>query len=765
MKHTTNKKMNTFALTATAFAVASLMHGASAIAQQANTANTDSQAKDAELERIVVTARKKVETLQEVPIAVTSVSARDLQDRGISVLTEIQQFSPNTTLQASRGTNSTLTAFIRGVGQQDPLWGYEPGVGIYVDDVYIARPQGAVMDLLNVERIEVLRGPQGTLYGKNTVGGAVKYVTKPMSGDMELNVRATVGTASQRDIMFTGQLPLIEDKLYFGFGYADLSRDGFGEFLIAPAGQDRENYNKDVTAARLTLEYRPSDDLFFKLDYDKTEDKSNSRGGYRLAPSLLTDAPSPDNIFDSYTSLPTTNLVELEGFSFSANWDVNEQLSLKYVTSSREGFSPTNIDFDNTGINLFDVPAVYDDENTTHEIQANYLGEGFSAVGGVYYYDGESCGVFDAILGGLGLTLETAGCNKSESIAAYLQTSFDITDKLSATVGARYTDEKRTADVFYGFLLGAVYPNSGWVDGYVRAPGVGVPQSLGVDTNGDGVLDAPKSESWARFTPRLGLEYQYDNDTMFYASYSQGFKSGTFNPRAATNENAADPEIVDSYELGMKKDWNSALRTNITLFSLEHKDRQYIVVVPDPNDPTVLGQNLGNAAKSDVTGLEAEITYVATSNLSFDFSLGILDAEVEQDPNITTPLLGLSSTPDNTYALSANYLMDTDLGTFIFNAGYYYRDDYLIFEDNDVLQQKGYGMFNASIAWESQDGNWYGNLTGKNLTDEEYLLGGYVFVGGVNDDGSFQPGFGGDTTVAGYYGDPRTIHLTVGYRF
>ena len=215
----------------------------------------------------------------------------------------------------------------------------------------------------------------------------------------------------------------------------------------------------------------------------------------------------------------------------------------------------------------------------------------------------------------------------------------------------------------------------------------------------------------------------------------------------------------------MKKDWGDTLRTNITLFSLEHDDRQYIVVVPDPNDATVLGQNLGNAAKSDVTGLEAEITYVATDNLTFDFSLGLLDADVEQDPNITTPLLGLSNTPDNTYALSANYIMDSDVGTFVFNAGYYYRDDYLIFEDNDVLQQSGYGMVNASVAWESNEGTWYGNLTAKNLTDEEYLLGGYVFVGGVNDDGSFLPGFGGDTTVAGYYGDPRTIHLTVGYRF
>ena len=228
-------------------------------------------AKKGELERIQVTARKTVENLQEVPVAVTSIGAEELAENGIVVMTEVQQFSPNTTLQASRGTNSTITAFIRGVGQQDPLWGYEPGVGIYIDDVYLARPQGAVLDLLDVQQIEVLRGPQGTLYGKNTIGGAIKYVTKEMSGDATLNVQGTVGSYNQKDLKITGQLPIVDEKLYVGFGFATLNRDGFGEFLTSALdNQDRENYNKDVTAARVTLEYTPTDDLFFRLAWDKT---------------------------------------------------------------------------------------------------------------------------------------------------------------------------------------------------------------------------------------------------------------------------------------------------------------------------------------------------------------------------------------------------------------------------------------------------------------------------------------------------------------
>ena len=729
------------------------------------------------LERIEVTARKSVETLQEVPVAVTSVSASELAESGISVMTEIQQFSPNTTLQTSRGTNSTLTAFIRGVGQQDPLWGYEPGVGIYIDDVYVARPQGAVIDLLDVERIEVLRGPQGTLYGKNTIGGAIKYVTKEMSGDTEFNIEATVGSYSQRDLKLTGQIPLIDNKLYLGFGHAELNRDGFGEFLqSALSGQDKENYNKDLSASRLTLEYHATDDLFMRLAWDRTSDDSNAKGGYRLLPSMLTDAPVPDSVYDSYTSMPTWNSVELEGLSFMVNWQASDDLSFKYIASSRDSYSETNIDFDNTPLDVFDVPAIYDDENSSHELQANYQGDGFSLVSGLYYYDGESCGHFDAVLGVLGraafgeaygatgFTREVSGCNNSNSVAAYVQSSIELSEKLSLTLGARYTDEEKEATVFNGIQFFNVYPTKDWMPGSPRPDGISFPQVLGTDSDNDGSLDAPSSESWSRFTPRLGLEYQMDSDTMVFASYSQGFKSGTFNPRAKTNEPAADPEVVNSFELGMKKDWNDVLRTNITAFSIDHKDRQYIVITPDPDDFTVLNQYLANAASSDIKGIEAEITFAASENLRLDLSFGYLDAEIKQDDSIAAPLLGLSNTPDYTFNLSANYVLETDIGYFVFNGGYYYRDDYRLFEDSDMLFQEGYGLLNASVTWESEEGNWYAGLHAKNLTDEEYLVGGYNFAVD-NGDGTYGPGLGGDTTLIGYYGDPRTLHLTVGYRF
>ena len=183
-----------------AAAVATLLGSPAALAQQ----NEEAEVDEGKLERIEVTARRTNESLQEVPVSVSAFGEQELEQSGIEDITELQFKMPNTTFQVSRGTNSTLTAYIRGVGQQDPLWGFEPGVGIYIDDVYVARPQGAVLEVLDVQRVEVLRGPQGTLYGKNTIGGAMKYVTRELTGYNEFEVKGTVGSYNQRDLKVSG---------------------------------------------------------------------------------------------------------------------------------------------------------------------------------------------------------------------------------------------------------------------------------------------------------------------------------------------------------------------------------------------------------------------------------------------------------------------------------------------------------------------------------------------------------------------------------
>ena len=221
---------------------------------------------DANDGEIIVTARRREETLLNVPIAISAFSGAQLEQNGAIDVTDIANSTPNVTLEVSRGTNSTLSAFIRGIGQQDPVAGFEAGVGLYLDDVYLNRPQAAVLDIYDVERIEVLRGPQGTLYGRNTIGGAIKYVTKRLSDSPTLSLRGTYGNYDQADGVITASVPVGDGTLRFGGALARLSRGGFG--TNTTTGQ--ENYNKDVWAGRGTVEVHGTDAIFARLSADYT---------------------------------------------------------------------------------------------------------------------------------------------------------------------------------------------------------------------------------------------------------------------------------------------------------------------------------------------------------------------------------------------------------------------------------------------------------------------------------------------------------------
>jgi len=253
------------------------------------------------IEEVIVTATRREESLMDVSIAVTAISGQELQDFGVLDITYISQMSPNTTLKVSRGTNTTLTAFIRGVGQQDPVAGFESGVGLYLDDVYLNRPQAAVLDIYDVERIEVLRGPQGTLYGRNTIGGAIKYVTKRLKTDgPEARVKVSYGTDNLFDIVLTGSAPM-SDTFRIGGSFARFTRDGFGDNLNISGV---ENYNKDSLGARLSAEWEPSDNWFIKLAADYVQDDSDPRQGHRLTVGNISGAPVLDNVYDTRAVFP-----------------------------------------------------------------------------------------------------------------------------------------------------------------------------------------------------------------------------------------------------------------------------------------------------------------------------------------------------------------------------------------------------------------------------------------------------------------------------
>ena len=218
----------------------------------------------ATMETITVTARRREETLQEVPIAVTAFTEAALERMNVQDMGDLDAQVPNLTVYAARGSNSTVTAYIRGVGQSDPLWGVDPGVGVYLDDVYLARPQGALLDVIDIDRVEVLRGPQGTLYGKNTIGGAIKYVTKPLLPEFSSSTTVAVGTHSQLDLKTSLNLPLGSDAVVGRVSLASLNRDGFGENQRT----GEQVSDKEILVARGTLGFYPSDAVSVVLSAD-----------------------------------------------------------------------------------------------------------------------------------------------------------------------------------------------------------------------------------------------------------------------------------------------------------------------------------------------------------------------------------------------------------------------------------------------------------------------------------------------------------------
>ncbi|MDB5421902.1 MAG: TonB-dependent receptor, partial [Brevundimonas sp.] len=447
----------------TRFMKCALLAGAafSAISTAAYAQDAVPQEGASTLDDVVVTARRRDEQLKDVPVAVSALSAERLEQTGATDITALQQQTPNATVQIARGSNSTLISFIRGVGQQDPLWGFEPGVGLYIDDVYVARPQGAVLDIFDIQRIEVLRGPQGTLYGRNTIGGAIKYVTKKLSDDPTFLGRATVGAYNEHNFLVSGSVP-IGDTFAVGGAVATYNHDGYGKNLNTGVDQ----YDKDVTAYRASAEWTPSDDLFFRFAYDRVEDNSNPRHGHREVNSTVGGYTPPPSVYDTYAGITGPQKVTTEGYSLTGEYVLNDMITFKSITAYRSGDTATVIDFDETPLPTLDVPAVYSDDQFTQELQLLFTGERWSGVAGLFYLDGTSSGAFDTIAGNLGVVIAASGAVDTKSFSAFADFSYDITDRLHASIGGRYTRDDKDANVFRAFYLGAT--NSPGLGGTVR---------------------------------------------------------------------------------------------------------------------------------------------------------------------------------------------------------------------------------------------------------------------------------------------------------
>ena len=740
---------------------------------------------------IVVTARRREETLVSVPIAVSAFSGDKLESQGAIDITDLANLTPNTTLEASRGTNSTLTAFIRGVGQQDPVSGFEQGVGIYLDDVYLNRPQGAILDIYDVERIEVLRGPQGTLYGRNTIGGAVKYVTKMLPQEFALKIKGSYGTYDQADGIISVSAP-IGDMIRVGGAFARLSRGGFGDNLTT----GDENYNKDVWAGRATFEMGGyGQPVLMRITGDYTKDNSSARGGHRLIPGQLSGAPVLGDVFDTRGGLvDPKQYVKSYGLSMNITAELSDAVTLRSISAWRKDDSASPIDFDALPAVDVDVPAFYFNEQLSQEFQLLYDNGPLHGLLGFYYLDAKADTAFDVRLFTTvaGLTAYTQADVDTETYAVFGDFTFDISQQLSISAGGRYTWDKRRADILRQNYLGGGSPLFGGAGVAFGAPG----------TNFNG------EREYKKFTPRVSISYKPTPDHNIYASYAQGFKGGGFDPRGV-GVNAPDlnsngiredseiasflsfrPESVESYEVGYKGNFmNGALYVAVAGFYADYTDVQIpgSVACSVGGIPSFCGV-VSNAGKARFKGLEFESNarlaqdfLTGGDRLSLATAVGFIDAEYREYvtniggvPTDVAAFREVQNTPKWTASGTLGYTTPVGDGSLYAGSTVSWRSKTYQFEiPNPYIDQKGFALWDASIVYTAPDDRWTLGLHGKNLLDKEYKTSGYTFVAAnattgaiINNAAGFPtPSLGREGTLTAFYGNPRQVFVTGTVKF
>jgi iron complex outermembrane receptor protein len=763
---------------------ASAMLAAPALAQTTPREEAAETAEAAEAQQldVVVTARRREESLLDVPIAVTAISGAQLFASGAIDITDVAAATPNVTLEVSRGTNSTLSAFIRGVGQQDPVAGFEAGVGIYLDDVYLNRPQAAVLDIYDVERIEILRGPQGTLYGRNTIGGAVKYVTRRLGDDPTLNVRAVYGSYDQWDGVISGSAPIGDGTVKVGGAFARLSRGGFGTNLTT----GEENYNKDIWAGRATLQIEPSSEFFLRLSGDYTSDQSNARGGHRLIPGLASGAPILRDVYDTRGGLrEPQQFVDAWGISLFMEARPAEWLTFRSITGYRKDDSGTPIDFDALPAVQVDVPAFYNNKQFSQEVQALVDVGGFNGLVGLYYLDAQARTVFDVRLPG-GVTALTFGDVDTDTAAVFGDFTYDLSSMFSVSVGGRYTWDTRQSTILRQTFLGGGSPFFG----------------------GNGTLFATTSNfrgtgKFNKFTPRASVSFKPSEDHLLYASYSKGFKGGGFDPRGQSTACrtpaggtcspqqvydfiAFDPETVGSYEVGYKASlFDRRLTFALAGFHAKYADVQ----VPGSIGTTVNGQQTfvgvtTNAGRAEINGFEVEANAVLAQGIASDRDrltlsgvAGYLDAEYKQFIDArgidVASRRRFQNTPDWTASGTLAYSGPVGGGKLTASTTVAYRGDSQQFElRTPLLDQPAYTLLDANIVYDVNEHLSVG-VHGRNLTDKRYIVAGYNFLAQNPDTGEFirnaagnlTPTLGTEGVLTAFYGNPRQVFVSLTAKF
>lgn len=711
------------------------------------------------LEEVVVTAQKRAERLIEVPISISTISAESIQQTGIKELKEMGDLTPNLQVSQSSDFNSRIT--IRGVGADSRNIGFDSRVGVYLDGVYMGQSPAANQGLVDLEQVEVLRGPQGTLFGKNTVAGAISLISKKPGDEFEGSLGVNIGNYNNREIQGSVNLPLTDDTS-MKVSANKTTRDGYIKNLF---NGDKVN-ERDVVSGRVHLrsQLTPALEMNVSADY-LTQDRLGFNGEPLTDTFGLFKPVEGNDKHEIYQNKSLNEDKTLKGGAVTFDYELDNGYSLKSITAYRSTEIIYDAEPDYSAADFLNM--FYEDsyKQTTQEFQLISPNESnFKYVLGVYYFrqdsqtDRVANGGFDAVPY-LGLTMADFGIDASqavvdidgavdtESYAVFANGTYDLTERLTLGLGFRYSEETKEVD---------------W----------------SIDGSNSGAFDiattrVDDSRTDKSFSPSLSLNYALLEDSYIYARASTGFKSGGYNLDFINSSQVEagiefDEETVMSYEIGYKAEFpEQNVRLNMALFYSEFDDYQVNQYIDLGGGRTAL--SITNAATVITQGFEMDLTYQPTANLQLTVALGLLDATFDSFPGGGAEGSDASGNelpyaPKLTASLSGQYYYPLpSLGaSLLLRADYSYTDEYYITVNNDegydlvdgstvdFGQLDSYGTVSARIGLEDDGGSWSVSLWGRNLTNSQHL------------DFSRRDFFG--TILAGY-AMPRTYGVEMKYNF
>ena len=721
------------------------------------------------LEEINITARKREEGLQNTPISVSAFTGEGLEYRGITNIGEITTFTPNLNFQNNPsfgGAGNTASIYVRGIGQKEFLPTVEPGVGLYVDGVYIARSVGAILDLIDIERVEVLRGPQGTLFGRNTIGGAINITTRKPHEEFAGRGEITYGTDDRINARASVNIPLA-DNFFVSLAGASLNQEGY------VTRDDGIDLGDDGTlTGRVAFLWLVNDSLEIQGALEGARDRENGPAMSLLAinyagpidpdtppmatihnvgASLAAGGPAAPCAFPGQTlnlavpgcyddryvgsgnagTAPAYSDSDLWSANLNIAWTINDQLQAKSITAYRNLDSEFARDGDHSPHRISQFADLLEQEQFTQELQllGDALDSRLNWILGFYYFheEGNNINLLDFTVS----RFRSGGDYDNTSIAVFAQGTYDITDQLHLTAGMRYTDDEKnfTPDqiIFQNYFAGSGHPQ-------LDAPFMQAGQRI--------LPLLEKTEAIDEFTPYLNLAYDFSDDLMVYAGYSEGFKSGGFSQRVfppivapfTAPPGTADidlipsfaPEFVQVYEGGFKYSGaDGRLHLNGAAFYTDYTDLQVQVFT----SVAPVTKNVGSASLS---GLELELQVIPADYWLVEAGLGYVSAEYDEIDTATTFIAA-----DNEFervpewslsgAVSREFTISGDRGMVIPRIDWSYTSDF--FNDSfntPVIATEDYHLVNASLTWRSPSEKYTLILGGRNLGDEHYLLTGDI---------------------------------------